>query len=149
MAKKGLKVIGAGPRELTDYSIVEQAIKDSGFEIAEIVHGDCRGADKLFQKWAENNKVKFTKFPAEWTNLSQPGAIIKSRYNQWKKVDEKYNANAGFYRNQEMADYADALIAIGGDTPGTGDMIEKAKKAGLQLFISGQNKDSSEHEYHF
>ena len=43
---------------------------------------------------------------------------------------------AGFDRNQEMAEYGSVLIAIwNGVSGGTNDMIEKAKKQGLIVFI--------------
>jgi hypothetical protein len=49
----------------------------------------------------------------------------------------KYNAMAGFQRNEEMALYADALIAITNGSPGTANMIELARQYKLQIFIKG------------
>jgi hypothetical protein len=108
------------------------AVNISKFEITEIVSGKARGADELGEQWATENGVPIKPFAANWNNLTQPGAVIK--INKW---DKKYNANAGFYRNQKMAEYADALIAIqvDGDTPGTGDMIKRAKAEGLSVFV--------------
>ena len=39
-------------------------------------------------------------------------------------------------RNQVMADHADALIAVwDGASKGTADMIDRAKKRGLKVFV--------------
>lgn len=129
-----MKVIIAGPREFENYDMLCRAIEASGFEITEVVSGGCRGADKLGERWAKENGVPVQVFDAEWSNLEQDGAVIKERMNPWKKKKEKYNSNAGFYRNGLMAKYGEALIAIDGGTGGTGDMIKKAKDAGLEVF---------------
>ena len=40
-----MKCVIAGSRTITDYALVEKAIVDSGFEITEVVCGECRGPD--------------------------------------------------------------------------------------------------------
>ena len=126
-----------------------QAITESGFKITEVISGDAKGVDKIGEMWAKVNNIPVTKFPAEWNNLKQAGAIIKTRQNPWKKKKEKYNANAGFYRNEEMAKYSDALIAIQveGDTPGTQHMIKTAQKYNLKIFV--YKKKDEDYEYQF
>lgn len=54
-------------------------------------------------------------------------AII--RYNQYGP----YNANAGFQRNVEMADYGDALAVFPGGK-GTEHMLREAVKRKLTIF---------------
>lgn len=126
-----MKTIIAGPRTCEDYEIVLKAIEKSGFEITEVVSGNANGIDKLGERYAQENKLKLKLFPADWNNLKQKGAVIAT--NKWGK---KYNKNSGFFRNEEMRDYADALIAINiGDTPGTGHMIKIAKEKGLKVFV--------------
>jgi hypothetical protein len=50
----------------------------------------------------------------------------------WKK----YGKSAGPIRNSEMADYGDALIAFfNGESKGTLDMINKAKKKKMPITI--------------
>lgn len=114
-----------------DIKFVEEAIKQSGFEIDEVVSGCARGADRLGEIWARKHGIPIKKFPADWKNLDAPGAIIKTgQYGD-------YNAKAGFDRNQQMANYADALIALepNGLTDGTLDMIKRAEERGLSVFI--------------
>lgn len=139
-----MRVIIAGDREFDNYDMLEKAIEQSGFEITEVVSGGARGADQLGEMWAKAHKIPVKVFEADWNNIKAKGAIVK--VNQWNK---KYNANAGFERNQQMADYADALIALQPDgvTPGTQDMIKRAKKRGIDVFI--YEKSASEYEYEF
>lgn len=136
-----VRCIIAGSRTFNDYEMlceaVEAGIKELGIKITEVISGNANGADKLGERWAEENGINVVTFPAEWNNLKEPGAVIKSRYNQWKKCDEEYNANAGFYRNEQMAKRAGktgALIAIDFDTNGTNNMIKLAKEYGLKVY---------------
>jgi hypothetical protein len=126
-----MKTIIAGSRTVNDFDLLVKVIKASKFEITEIVSGGAYGVDKMGEAYAQQNGIKCTVFPAEWDNLKADKAIVK--INQYGKP---YNVKAGFDRNQKMAVYADALIAIIQDeSSGTNDMIEKAKKNKLQVYI--------------
>ncbi len=110
-----MKTIVAGSRLIRSYKDVEAAINESGFHITEIVSGLANGPDTFGIEWAFRNGVKVKKFPAEW---------------------HKYGNGAGYRRNKQMAEYADALIAVwDGKSSGTKHMIEDAKKKGLQVFV--------------
>lgn len=111
-----MKTIVAGSRTILDYETVRQAIKHCGFTITEIVSGTAKGPDKLGEKWAAENNIPIKRFPSNW---------------------DEYGKAAGYKRNQKMAGYADALIAIwDGKSKGTLHMINLAKKAGLKVFVS-------------
>lgn len=113
-----MKVIIAGSRDIIDYAIhyVIKAIEQSKFDITEVVSGGARGIDWCGEKWAEANDVPIKRFPAQWN---------------------VYGKRAGFIRNVEMAEYADALIAIwDGESRGTRHMIHEAQKRQLPVFIS-------------
>lgn len=131
-----MKTIIAGSRGISDYSIVYNAIDASGLYglITEVVSGAARGVDRLGEFWAKEHRVRVKKFPVEkeeWENIDAPGARVKTRPD-----GSKYNANAGHDRNQRMADYADALIAIwDGKSPGTRDMIRRAEARGLKCYV--------------
>ena len=145
-----MKVIIAGSRDINDYELVKKAVKASGFKVSMVISGGAPGVDTLGEKWATDNKVKIDRKEAEWNNLKQPGAKIKSRYNKWKKCEEEYNANAGFYRNSQMVDIAEACIAIQiEDTPGTQDTIKKCQKKGIPVFIYPEEKKDKEYKYKF
>ncbi len=98
-----MKVIIAGSRTIEDYALVEQVVAASGFEITEVVSGAARGVDKLGESWALFHAVPITRFVANW---------------------DAYGKKAGFIRNAEMGEYADALIAITTGSSGTQNMID-------------------------
>lgn len=77
--------------------------------------GVAKGVDLLGKQWAINNGVPVKMFPANW---------------------KLHGNKAGFIRNVEMANYANALIAIwDGESSGTKHMIGIAKKLKLRVFI--------------
>lgn len=110
-----LKVVVAGSRSIYDYEKVRRAIEESGFEIDEIVSGTAKGVDKLGEAYAKENDIPVKRFPADWS---------------------KHGKKAGAIRNEEMAEYADALVAVwDGDSSGTKIMIDKAEKHDLKVFV--------------
>lgn len=111
-----MKTIIAGSRTITDYEIVKKAIRDSGFEISEVVSGTASGVDRLGERYARENGLPIRQFPAEWN---------------------EYGKAAGPIRNVQMAEYADALIAIwDGCSSGTRHMIKAAEKNDLKIFVT-------------
>src|SRR5581483_10540834 len=95
------------------YTLLEDAIKDSGFEITEVVSGCCWGMDQLGEEWAANNNKEVIPFPAQWT---------------------KYGKAAGYKRNRKMAEAADALICIYHGSSGSQDMIDQMRKKEKPVF---------------
>lgn len=133
-----MKIIIAGSREVTDFNLIkdamDQAAKKFKKKPLEIVSGGARGVDKLGEKWAEENGVNCVVFEADWGNIKGDNVFLKKKINPYTKKEEFYNANAGFERNQKMAEYADALVAINLGTPGTNDMINRMKKLGKKVY---------------
>lgn len=113
-----MKVIIAGCRHFehpADYELVEAAVRESGFEITEVVSGTARGIDRWGSTYATRHKIACRPFYAQW---------------------RLHGKGAGMIRNQAMADHADALIAVwDGASKGTADMIDRAKKRGLKVFV--------------
>jgi len=110
-----MKVIIAGGRDFTNYALVETAVKVSGFEITQVVSGKAKGVDTLGEVWALANNIPVEAFPADW---------------------DQHGRAAGPIRNREMAEYADALIAIwDGESKGTANMIQQARNKQLDVFI--------------
>ena len=139
-----MKVAIVGDRDVTDYSMIEKAVKQSGFEITEVVSGGAKGVDSLAVRWAQDNGIPYIEFKADWNDIYAAGAIIKT--NKWGR---KYNANAGFARNSKIVNYAEAVIAIqpNGPTSGTQDTVKKTKKAKKPLHQ--YEKEDSDYEYQF
>lgn len=107
-----MKVIVAGGRHFTDMRCLAEAIKRSGFEVTEVVCGGAKGADLLGKHWAHANGVPVKEFPAQWS---------------------LFGRSAGPRRNSQMAEYADALIALPGGR-GTMNMIETAPVHGCKIY---------------
>lgn len=110
-----MKTIIAGSRDILDASLVSVAIGCASFGVSEVVCGMASGVDTLGWLWAKEHDIPVKEFPANWS---------------------KYGKRAGYLRNQEMANYADALIAVwDGRSVGTRHMIDIAKEKGLKTFI--------------
>ena len=128
-----MKVVICGDRSIDDRNmkLVEEAVIASGFNISEVISGGAKGGDRLGEKWALKFGVPFSKMIPAWDDLDAPEAIIKvGQYGE-------YNARAGFDRNQQMVDAADAVIALqpDGESNGTQDTIDRAMKKGIAVFI--------------
>lgn len=114
-----MKVIIAGSRSITNRRDVEYAVKKSGFNIGEVVCGMARGVDTSGAIWARRN-----------------GIPVKPFYAAFKTPDGGVNYSAGKERNERMAQYADALIAVwDGESSGTEDMIIRMRNACKPIFI--------------
>lgn len=113
-----MKVIVAGSRGITSYDCVLHAIleaKRRGILVTELVSGTATGVDIIGETIAKEHDIPIVRFPAEW---------------------KRYGKAAGYYRNREMAKYADALIAVwDGKSKGTKNMIDLATAFGLKLYI--------------
>ncbi len=111
-AKQIFKVIVAGGREFNDYGLLCQACdrmlsqKHQTHDIV-IISGTARGADTLGERYAQERGYAVERFPADWEHAGK---------------------SAGFIRNRQMADVADALIAFwDGNSRGTQNMIDLAR----------------------
>ena len=110
-----MKTIIAGSRTVVDYGILLEAVVQAPFVITTVVSGGARGADKLGELYAAAARLPLHVYPADWKN---------------------YGRKAGFIRNIEMAQNAEALIAVwDGVSRGTKHMIEEAKKHGLTVYV--------------
>lgn len=87
----------------------------AGISVSEVVSGCARGADTLGERWAHDNNIPVRRFPADW---------------------DTHGSRAGYLRNIQMAEYADALVAVwDGRSKGTGHMIDIARKRGLHIHV--------------
>ena len=112
-----LKVIVAGGRDFTEYSLLSDKLDNlfSKRDDVVIVSGMARSADSMAVKYANEKKIRVSEFPAEWS---------------------KYGNRSGFRRNVEMARFADACVVFwDGKSVGTSHMIDTAKRMNLKLRI--------------
>jgi hypothetical protein len=111
------RVIIAGGRDFSDYDLLEKTMDNLLANKSEIVIvcGLARGADSLGEQYAKTKGYEINYYPAEW---------------------DKYGNQAGFIRNNQMAENADALVAFwNGESKGTKHMISAAHKHKLQVRV--------------
>lgn len=120
-----MKLIIAGSRSIKDYNITRQAIIESGLwheygKKIQVISGEAEGPDKHGEIFAEKAGLKLHKKPAKWGDIKANGAVV--RHNS----RGAYNALAGHWRNEEMAQMADAaLIVWDGQSTGSLDMLHR------------------------
>lgn len=110
------KVIVAGSRNFNDYDYLSRVLFATAedYESMSIVSGCARGADNLAIKFANEHGVQLYKFPADWSQ----------------------GRGAGYARNTQMAEFADALIAFwDGESRGTQHMINEMNKRGKKVYV--------------
>ena len=112
-----MKVIIAGGRNFRDYDKLRESCDNIlvNQKEVEIVSGTAAGADTLGERYAQEKGYEVKKFPAQW---------------------DLYGKSAGYKRNQQMAEYADGLIAFwDGNSKGTKHMIDTATNKGLSVRV--------------
>jgi|SRR3984957_20973461 len=113
-----MRIIIAGSRDFTDYNLLERTMDNltAKLDTVVILSGAAKGADELGEKWAFKNWFRVERFHADW---------------------HTHGKAAGHIRNSEMiAASPDCLVAFHkNNSPGTRDIIDKAKKAGLIVKI--------------
>lgn len=112
------KVIVAGGRDFSDFPLMCEYLDRMLVNIREqiqVVSGGAKGADKLGEKYAKLKGYDLVIFPANW---------------------DKEGKSAGYIRNLQMAEYADALVAFwDGKSKGTANMINLAKQKNLRTKV--------------
>ena len=114
------KVIIAGSRGFSNYKLLREQCNKFLREKRKtsniiIVSGHARGADTLGEKYAQDEGFVLEIYPA-----------------QWKKLGKQ----AGYRRNEQMAEVADALIAFwDGSSKGTKHMIDIMNEKNLLVRV--------------
>jgi hypothetical protein len=118
-----MKTIIAGSRTITDFQCLEDVISNLDFEISAVVSGTANGVDKLGERWAQENNIELLKYPANW---------------------DKYGQRAGYLRNVDMSNNADACIILwDGKSKGADHMYRIAKHKGLVTVLINYRKGVS------
>lgn len=114
-----MRVIVAGSRGITSKAVVMAALREAylweAINPTCIVSGAARGVDRVGEEIARAAGIRVDRRPADWN---------------------AHGRRAGFMRNEEMADNADALVAVwDGISPGTKHMISAARARGLLVYV--------------
>lgn len=111
-----MRTIIAGSRTITNINEVFRAIADSTYDITQIISGGAAGVDTLAIEYAQLWGIPCTVMNANW---------------------DLYGKSAGYIRNTQMAEHADALVAVwDGFSRGTEHMIKIAREKGLKVYVS-------------
>lgn len=106
-----MKTIIAGCRHFTNYDVLQWVMDIELPHVTEVVSGECRGTDRMGERWAAENNIPVKGFPADW---------------------DKFGKSAGYRRNLEMAEYGDKLVAFWDcKSRGTKHMIDAANARAL------------------
>lgn len=96
-----------------------------------IVSGGAPGVDLIAEKLADELGLQKEIYHADWNNLSEPDALIKTN-----KYGKKYDARAGHRRNSQIVQAADKIVAFwDGKSTGTQDTIKKANLSGKPCHV--------------
>ena len=112
-----MKVIIAGSRNFKNYNLLKLKCDKalSNQTDIEIVSGTAHGADKLGEEYAKEKGYALKQFPADWNAKGK---------------------SAGYIRNREMAQYADALICFwDSKSKGAKMMIDLANEYKLKVKV--------------
>lgn len=130
-----IRIAVVGSRKFTNQGYMDKVL-DEYLELLGpfvVITGGATGADTCAIRWA-NDRLPFPPvvYPAHWNNLTAADAVIKVRRGK------RYDARAGFRRNQLIVDDSDMVLAFFPSkkwSPGTSDTIDKAKQAGKPVEV--------------
>ena len=114
------KVIIAGSRGFSNYKLLREQCNKFLREKRKtsniiVVSGHARGADFYGEKYAQDEGFDLEIYPAQW---------------------DKFGKRAGYRRNEQMAEVADALIAFwDGSSRGTKHMIDIMNEKNLLVRV--------------
>lgn len=107
-----MRVLVCGGRTYEEWKTISKTLREINPTV--IIQGGAPGADRLAAKWADVNNVPVITYPANW--------------KQGKKSGPMRNA----FMLQDSR--ADLVIAFPGG-PGTKDMINKTRDAGVKIKV--------------
>lgn len=108
-----MRIIVCGGRDFADSDLIRRVLSEYTHAKPTIVHGDCRGADKLAARIAEDELgFDVDPHPADWDNDGKA---------------------AGFIRNEQMARLGAGLCIAFPGGPGTKHMAERAQRYGIPV----------------
>jgi hypothetical protein len=110
-----MRTIIAGSREFYSYKYFLEVMNKIPWKPTVILSGHAYGVDRMGEQWANENNIPLEVYPAEW---------------------DKYGKRAGYLRNAQMAEKAEALVAVwDGKSKGTKIMIDIAKRKNLNTYV--------------
>lgn len=110
-----MRTIIAGSRTWISPRRLEWVVSICGWTPTVVISGGARGADQRGEQWAHKHGVPCERFLPDW---------------------ETFGKSAGYKRNLQMAEAADALIALwDGKSRGTKHMIDIAREKNMTIYV--------------
>lgn len=134
MTMNNLKLAIVGSRGWKDEELLRLRLDQmhAKYTIDLVISGGAAGADQLGEEWARENDVPTVIHTPDWKSCGpecRPGHRKTGRYGE-------YCPTAGMRRNTLIINQCDSLIAFwDGESTGTLDSINKATKAGKNVWI--------------
>jgi Domain of unknown function (DUF4326)/YspA, cpYpsA-related SLOG family len=99
-------------------------------QFRDFMQGGASGADRLAKEWAMTHpEIVRWECKANWTDLSHPDAIIRTR----ARDGVKYDARAGHRRNTRMLEWGPDLVVAFRGRAGTANMVQQSRAAGVNV----------------
>ena len=111
------RIIFCGDRKWSDYSSIRQVLNMLSKEDTLVIHGACRGADKMSGEIAKERGFKVKVYPALWDVYGRAAGPIR---NQQMLTEGRATEIIAFHKNIKKS-------------RGTKDMINRALKKGLRV----------------
>lgn len=115
----GVRVLVCGSRDWTDTTAIEKELRllPAG---SVVIHGDCRGADRIAGQVALNLGLEVQAFPADWETHGRAAGPLR---NARMLVEGRPDTVLAFHEALEAS-------------RGTKDMVRQARKAGVTVKVT-------------
>jgi len=116
-----MKILITGDRNWNDDEVIEEVLKKlpSG---SIVIHGDCKGADKISGHIAKKYNHVVRKYPADWDGLGKKAGVLRNQQmlDEEHVEGEKFDACFAFHDNLSKS-------------RGTLDMINRAERERIKV----------------
>lgn len=112
-----MKILVCGDRNWTDFNSIHRRLC-SFPEGTVLLHGDCRGADRIAADIGYMLKFVVFAFPADWNRYGNAAGPIRNR----KMLDEKPDIVIAFHSNLQ-------------ESRGTKDCVTEASRRGIAIEV--------------
>jgi hypothetical protein len=145
-------IVVTGSRKFRNYRLLASTLDEAwhdatqdGYDTVTLVHGEAEGADKLSDRWAEQNGIQRVPFPARWSAPCVDG-VCKPGHRRPRRDGTTFCPAQGNYRNQRIVDHvkphlpAVLLVAAFAQPHSTGtlDCLRRGIAAGIPYRLIGQ-----------
>jgi hypothetical protein len=121
-----MRILVCGDRDWEDAVLIHRALKSLLPGLKAVVHGDCKGADRLAGEAASRLGLEVSPVPAQWGKFGRAAGPIRN--SVMLKENPEIRLVLAFHDNLEAS-------------RGTADMIKKALRAGklVRHWFHGEN----------